>query len=114
MEHEGFRLWVKCHQGDKDALKRMNEYNINDVLINEELYYLLRPYLTHKFNLALYNDIEAYQCPVCGSTKLESIGYYYTPAGKYEALRCQDCGCTSRKKDNKLSKQKKKLLLVNS
>jgi predicted PolB exonuclease-like 3'-5' exonuclease len=36
--HEGHELWVKCMAGDKDAWKRMEEYNIQDVVLLEKLY----------------------------------------------------------------------------
>ena len=31
--HEGHELWVKCMNGDKDAWKRMADYNIQDVIL---------------------------------------------------------------------------------
>ena len=34
-EHEGHELWVKCMNGDKDAWKRMEKYNIQDVVLLE-------------------------------------------------------------------------------
>jgi hypothetical protein len=114
MANEGFPLWKKCGDGDVEALNRMREYNKTDVTALEELYYKLLPYFPHTFNLALYNDIDKYQCPVCGNTELTDGRFYYTPAGKYETLVCTKCKCVSRKKENLLSKEKRKSLLVNS
>ena len=42
-EHEGHELWVKCMNGDKDAWKRMEKYNIQDVVLLENLYNSLLP-----------------------------------------------------------------------
>ena len=114
IETEGFPLWRDCRAGDVDALRRMREYNEGDVLALEELYYKLRPYFPHVFNLALYSEIDKEMCPVCGNTKLESNGYYFTPAGKYESVRCSECKCVSRRKENLLGKDKRKRLLINS
>lgn len=114
IETEGFPLWRDCRAGDVEALGRMKEYNEGDVLALEELYYKLRPYFPHVFNLALYSEIDAEMCPVCGSVKLESNGHYFTPAGKYESVRCTNCKCVSRRKANLLDKDKRKKLLINS
>lgn len=114
IENEGFPLWRKCREGDPDALKTMREYNEGDIYATEDLFYRLRPYAHSSFNVALYNEIEELQCPVCGSTELESAGHYYTPAGRWESVRCKKCMCLSRKKENLLSKNKRKNLLVNS
>jgi hypothetical protein len=111
--NEGFPLWRACREGDADALNRMNEYNIGDIQALEDLYYILRPYIKH-MNVALYSEALTMVCPVCGSTDLHSDGFYYTPAGKYESMRCGACMCVSRKKDNLLDKHKRKSLLVNS
>jgi hypothetical protein len=111
--NEGFTLWRKCHEGNQEALDEMLKYNIGDILATESLFYRVRPYVKN-FNVSLYNEIEEYQCPVCGSIELESEGFYYTSAGKYESVRCQKCDCISRKKENLLTKNKRKNLLINS
>ena len=113
ISNEGFKLWVACSEGKKEALEEMLNYNIGDIYSTEELFYRVRPYVRN-FNVALYNEMETHQCPVCGGETLNSIGYYYTPAGKWESVRCGNCGCVSRKKTNFLNKYKKKSLLINS
>jgi hypothetical protein len=113
ISNDGFILWKECCQGKQDALDTMLEYNIGDIYATEQLFYKVRPYVKN-MNVALYNEIEEYCCPVCGSQKLESEGYYYTPAGCYESVRCSNCKCVSRKKNNLLTKRKKKSLLINS
>jgi hypothetical protein len=114
IDNDGFPLWVACHHGDQKSLDTMLEYNLGDIIATEELFYKLRPYIKN-FNISLYNEIESLQCPVCGSTNLNIEGYYFTGnSGKYESVRCLDCKCISRKKQNLLGKEKKKNLLVNS
>jgi hypothetical protein len=113
IDNNGFNLWKLCDQGNEEALKEMLEYNIGDIGATEELFYKVRPYVRN-FNVALYNTLETEQCPVCGSTNLKEEGFYYTNAGKWESIRCQDCKCVSRRKTNLLSKEKKKSLLINS
>jgi DNA polymerase III epsilon subunit-like protein len=112
-ENSGFPLWRGCSDGDEESLKTMIHYNIQDIGATEELFYKVRPYVRN-FNVALYNELDAEQCPVCGSTNLKNEGEYFTSAGKWQSVRCQDCKCISRRKTNLLSKEKKKSLLVNS
>jgi DNA polymerase III epsilon subunit-like protein len=113
IDNSGFDLWRLCSEGDETALKEMLEYNIGDIGATEELFYKLRPYVRN-FNVALYNTLETEQCPVCGSTNLVKEGRYYTSAGMWISYRCKDCKCISRGKENLLSKDKKKSLLINS
>jgi hypothetical protein len=113
MENEGFKLWKNCSNGDEESLKIMEQYNRQDILSTEDLFYKLRPYINN-FNVALYNEINTPICPVCGSEKLHDEGFYFTPAGKWASIRCEECQCISRRKTNLLSKDKRKSLLVNS
>lgn len=113
VEHEGFPLWKKCHEGNKDALARMLEYNIGDIHVSEELYFKVRPFVK-SFNVALFNEMTTNQCPTCGSPDVKEEGFWYTPAGKWLSYRCQKCGCLSRSKYNEIDKDKRKSLLVNS
>jgi DNA polymerase III epsilon subunit-like protein len=113
LDNDGFPLWKACDNGDAQALKNMLEYNEGDIESTEDLFYTFRPYIRN-FNVALYNEIEEEQCPVCGGTDLKTEGYYYTSAGKWESVRCNNCKCISRRKTNLLSKEKRKGLLINS
>ena len=111
IDNDGFPLWKACSDGNKESLKTMLEYNEGDIGATEELFYRVRPYVKN-FNVALYNEAETNQCPVCGSERVKHEGYYYTPAGMYESIRCENCQCLSRKKKNNLDKEKRKTLLV--
>jgi DNA polymerase III alpha subunit (gram-positive type) len=113
MEHGGIEVWKGCRVGDKAALSLMNSYNIKDVEITEDLYFKVRPYVRN-INLALYNEIEEQQCPICGCKDLKNEGTYKTSAGVWDSLRCLNCGALSRGKFNHLTTEKKKSLLINS
>ena len=90
----GFGLWLSCMNGDQEALDKMREYNENDVLILEDNYLTIRPYIKSHPNLALYQGEDAKAvCPNCGSENLKTDnGYYYTPVNKYATFKCLDCG----------------------
>jgi hypothetical protein len=111
VDNDGFPLWKGCSDGDANSLKVMLEYNCGDIGATEELFYRVRPYVKG-FNVSLYNEMATEQCPVCGSDRVKHEGWYYTPAGMWESMRCASCKCLSRKKENHLDKEKRKTLLV--
>jgi DNA polymerase elongation subunit (family B) len=92
--HEGHDLWVKCMNGDKDAWKRMEEYNIQDVVLLESLYDNLLPWIKNAPNRNLYQDITG--CPTCGSTHLQKRGTAVSTTGSYQRYQCRDCGSWSQ------------------
>lgn len=88
-EHEGFPLWKKCIAGDPGAWKRMLKYNKHDVVLTEQLYLLLLPWMTHP-NRGMYTD--KLVCPRCGSKKIQSRGSAVNQTTKYKRIQCQGCG----------------------
>ena len=98
--HEGLDLWLKCMSGDDAAWRKMERYNRQDVRLTARLRKVLTPWLTSSPHASLYrNDTgEADVCGKCGSDKLVRRGYAYTDLGKYQQLRCSDCGAWSRGK----------------
>lgn len=107
-----FELWIRCKRGDQEALDYMNEYCPNDTFLLEEVYLELRPWIKSHPNMAIYQEAQNECCPNCGSDKIEENGYYVTPAGKFEAIRCKSCGAPSRRRKSVLSKKEKDNLLV--
>lgn len=93
-KHEGFKLWVKCMEGDLLAWKRMERYNRQDVALLEKLYLRLRPWIEKHPNLGAFEDIMA--CPKCGSEKRQQRGYAVTQMQKYPRYQCQGCGAWYR------------------
>lgn len=86
----GFELWIKCMSGDEKAWKKMVEYNKQDVVILEKIYYALRPWDTYHPNLGVY--LKDRVCSKCGSGKLQSRGVYIAKTLTYNRFQCQDCG----------------------
>jgi predicted RNA-binding Zn-ribbon protein involved in translation (DUF1610 family) len=93
--NEGFDLWTRCLAGDELAWKRMERYNRRDVTLLEELYEILRPWLTSHPNLALI-DSKHHACPRCGSDDLQRRGMKYTVVSAFQSWRCNNCGSFSR------------------
>lgn len=53
---EGYTLWLKCLKGDKQALKDMETYNRNDVVILENLYNILKNGITKPVKVKVYKN----------------------------------------------------------
>jgi hypothetical protein len=102
MEHEGFKLWVKCMNGDLDAWDRMKAYNIQDVKINQWIYHRMRPWSRSHPNITLNGD-QSNLCPVCGY-KTKPVDWSNLKSYKVERWRClrKTCGKTSFGKRVKL------------
>lgn len=96
LEHEGFELWVAVMDGDPEAQERMRAYNIQDVVILEELYDRLRPWIPNHPNLNMWRTQRVSGCDRCASVDLEDAGYYYTKTRAYAQFRCRSCGAHTR------------------
>lgn len=89
----GFELWLQCLKGNEEAWEEMRVYNVDDILVLEELYLRLLPYMTNHPNVVRETDGEEIACPKCGSKNIQWRGYYYSRAGIcYRRFRCMDCG----------------------
>lgn len=93
--HEGHGLWVKCMEGDPEAWERMELYNRQDVVLTEELYKRVLPWIENHPHKGLYADEEDV-CPNCGGSDLEKRGFAYTGVSKFQRFRCKQCGRWSR------------------
>ena len=93
-EHEGHELWVKCMNGDKDAWKRMEDYNIQDVVLLEDLYHKVLPWIKNHPNQNLHSDNPC--CPSCGDANLQKRGTAISSSGTYQRYQCKSCGSWSQ------------------
>ena len=93
-----FDLWKRCMEGDEEALSYMLEYNKMDVVILEDVYIKMRPYIKGHPNINLFMAENGDYCSCCGSKNIVELNdkYYYTSVGKYKLYRCQHCGAISR------------------
>jgi len=90
--HEGHDLWVKCMAGDPDAWERMREYNMNDVIITEQLYDKLLPWIPGHPNVLLYEDDRVgIACPRCASTSYQKRGFKVASTRVYQQYQCNGC-----------------------
>lgn len=113
IETTGMSLWLRCMDGDEEALQDMLTYNEQDVILLEKVYLALRAFDPSPANMGHYfNDYE-HHCPACGSTDVDESGNsVYTPVSQFAEVVCNSCGHRSRKRIALNSKEKRSKLLV--
>ena len=89
----GFELWEECMKGNPEAWDCMREYNIEDVIVLEDVYLRMRPFMRNHPNVVHHSHDGEIRCPKCGSDNIQWRGYYYTAMGLcYRRFVCLDCG----------------------
>lgn len=92
LDHEGFELWEKTVNGDEEALEKMIEYCKNDVIILEDSFCILSPFINHNNNFAVLTGGEKWHCPECASDNVEMFRTYSTPTGIIKReMKCSNC-----------------------
>lgn len=91
VQHTGKHLWLSCMKGDKESWKLMKEYNIQDVLLLEKVYYKLRGWAKSSPNMNMVLGT-LFNCPTCGSPNVVKKGFEYTKVHYYQAYKCNNCG----------------------
>lgn len=99
-QHTGFDLWDECMEGVPAAWDLMEEYNIQDVVLLEELYekFLLNGWIDNHPNMAMLSG-NYLACPSCGvEGRLERRGFYYALNSTYQRYLCKNCGKWPKKR----------------
>lgn len=107
-----FDLWKGCLAGNQESINKMSKYNDQDVILLEEVYLKLRPYIRSHPNIGIYIESDRTICSCCGSGNLinERGKFFYTQTTKYPIFRCMDCGGLTRGRKTVLDKIVKKTL----
>lgn len=94
LDHTGFQLWIDVvEKKDPDALKLMLDYCIQDVVLLEDVYTVLSPYITHNNNFAVLTGGEKWECPECTSNNVVLSHTYATAMGTIKRnMKCNVCG----------------------
>lgn len=101
MSHSGFELWTRCMAMDDEAFTEMLEYNVQDVVVLEQVYLKLRAWSKTHPNMAMHQSDGVSRCVCCGSTDLEQVDkLFMTGTSAYNILVCGDCGKTNRTRKN--------------
>ena len=87
LPNTGFHLWRGCMTGDPESWKQMKDYNKQDVILLEKVYYLVRAWSN---TYPVVNKGESI-CPRCGSTNVQKRGFSFTATTKKQRYKCLDC-----------------------
>lgn len=99
ISHSGFELWTRCMAMEKEAFDEMLEYNIQDVVVLEELYLRIRHWSKTHPNVALHQSSTEPSCVCCGSKDLKPVAKkFYTGTSEFDMLVCNSCGKPNRKR----------------
>lgn len=88
-----FDLWLDAYHGDNTALELMLKYNKHDVVLLEQVFEAMVPYVPRLTRLW---DIETFGCQHCGSGDLQKRGFYRTQASTFQKYQCNFCKRYSR------------------
>lgn len=96
LDHEGFKLWQDCTEGNKkeskQALKKMIEYCEQDVVLMEDVFHVLSPYIDHNNNFAVLSGGDKWNCPECTSDNVNMYRTYTTAMGIVRRnMKCNNC-----------------------
>ena len=86
--HTEHKLWLRVLNGERKAVEEMVRYNKQDVVLLEQIFTKLQPYVQSHFNRELMGGDG---CPRCGSHNIQSRGYHKAISRVYRRLQCQDC-----------------------
>jgi len=113
VETTGISLWIRCMNGDENALQEMVTYNEQDVVLLERVYMKLRAFDNKPANAGHYHHDDLSRCPVCGSHDIEFSGNsVFTPVSEFAEVLCNECGHRSRTRKVINSKEKRNSLLI--
>ena len=83
-------LWLEVMRGSKKAIETMVAYNKRDVILLEDVFHKLRPYMTSHMNRQLFGQDKG--CPRCGSNRVQSRGTHKAISRTYTRFHCTACG----------------------
>jgi hypothetical protein len=91
--HTDFDLWRRCYYGDTKALKAMEAYNRQDVVLLEHVFHAMTPYAKTLPRLVDAAEWREELCPYCGSTERRTSRVpYRTKVNTYPKFSCTGCG----------------------
>lgn len=95
LDHEGFELWRKVCEGTKTEQKKylakMVDYCEQDVILLEDVFSVMTPYIDHNTNFAVLKGGKKWQCPECSGKDVKLSHTDTTPMGYIK--RFMKCKC---------------------
>jgi len=89
--HTDFDLWRRAFYGEVAALKEMEAYNKQDVVLLEHVFHAITPYAKTLPRLVDAAEWREELCPYCGSKDRARSGIYRTKVNNYPKFQCETC-----------------------
>jgi len=86
-----FDAWLQAAHGDKKALAEVKHHCKMDVLVLEEVFQKMRPWLDNEPSRGLLTGDHS-GCPSCGSNDLEKRGFKVAQTRAFQQYQCRPCG----------------------
>jgi hypothetical protein len=106
VQHKGMLLWRECMEGDPKAWKQMEKYNKQDIILLENVYFVLKPWVANHPNHGLYMDHNRPMCPNCGGM-VQKRGKYRSVTLTYQRFQCKSCGGWSKERYTNMDKEQR-------
>lgn len=97
LQHSGLSMWEAIQYGSKkeakEAMKLMIEYNVQDIIVTEQVYLSMRKYLKHPIHAGVTLGSERTTCPICGSEDIELFKTTTSASGTItRIMKCKEDG----------------------
>lgn len=97
LQHSGLSMWEHIQFGTKKqakkAMKKMVEYNIQDIIVTEQVYLRLLKYMKSPLHVGVFKGKGKCTCPTCGSDKVKLYKTTYTTSGSVQhIMKCLEDG----------------------
>lgn len=110
LDHEGLKLWDEVVDGNEQKLEEMISYCERDVILLEDIFSVMSPFIDHNTNFAVLNGGKKYDCPECASKDVQMYNTYTTPMGVVR----REMKCNSCKKQYRISNKTYMSMLVDA
>lgn len=92
-DNPGFEMWEEVTENNNtEMLEKMIRYCERDVVLLEDVCFILSPFVTHNNNFAVLTGGEKWDCPECASDNVEMYKTYSTPMGIIRRnMKCNNC-----------------------
>lgn len=101
LQHTGLSMWEAIQRGSKKeakkAMKLMVDYNVQDIIVTEQVYLRLRKYMKSPIHMGVLQDRAKSTCPTCGSDNVKLHKTTVTSAGTIQRImKCREDKSTYR------------------
>jgi len=93
LDHEGMKMWIDiCEHKDQKQLDKMVDYCQQDVILLEDVYTAISPYIYHNTNFAVLKGGSKWHCPECASDNVKLSHTDATAMGYIQRhMKCLEC-----------------------